>query len=801
MKFRVVILSVFCSLLFYRSVAQDAGNYTQPRILFLVDESSSMLQQWSNGRPKHKMANEIINKLMDSVIAVNGNVQFSLRVFGNQHTVPEHDCTDTRSEVPFSPDNRTQMSFRLEDMHPLGVTAIAYSLSEAAEHDLVDEAHYAYSIILITDGGESCNGDICGVMDKLIRNKVFFKPYVLSLEDEPQLKAEYACLGSYLSVTKQADISKAVNKIVDAFRPMLTITKADYQKMQVIASKAPSALKVVTPPVKTEVPVEDKPKPKAVDTVKEVPPVKKTSIVVGEEPKLPAPVTMKKIPVPAFTKMFVARASPKTPALLDVPSLDIKVAEEDIIVPHPGPLTIAKVATPKYKITPVPHVTFGGMPLAPTVPLEIKTDPLPVVLTPLKMEKVKTVALKKLPVAKADAFIPYKAAEVKLEVKTEMPPAAIKMESIATTGLTKLKTSAPEPAAPKKVAEKPLVINTTPPAPEVVKSPPVKLPKIKGGTFRMHLLYVNTFLDSDLKPLKLPPLVINTALPTPEPAKPATTTPAKPGKPTTPAKPAGTPKTGEYTVEHEDAKETTLEVYFTNGKGKFYSSTPRVFLQDPATNKEVKRFFRTVDASGNPDPVTNLATGKYNLTVAGRDDLLAHVEIEPNKRNKVYVKVKPYSLFFYYPDAPNRPVKEFVAEVIQRNVDNGKITMQKCSDRMEYEPGNYHIRINTFPEDIRNMDLDDVTAGGIAIPQPGFVKFSTELKTNTVDLFRELGDKYVQFATINLADPKAQHLQIQPGKYQAHYSNGTSKFAASVRVLPFQVFSTKETEVILVLNP
>ena len=800
MKFRVLISSVLFSLLSYRSVAQDAGNYTQPRILFLVDESSSMLQQWSNGKPKHKMANEIINKLMDSVIAVNPTVQFSLRVFGNQHTVPEHDCTDTKNEVPFSQDNRTQMSFRLEDMRPLGVTAIAYSLSEAAEHDLVDESKYAYSIILITDGGESCNGDICGVMEKLIRNKVFFKPYVLSLEDEPQLKAEYACLGSYLSVTKQGDITKAVNKIVDAFRPMLTITKADYQKMQIIASKAPSALKVVTPTIKTEVPVEDKPKPKQVDTVKAEPaPIKKTTIVVGEELKLPPAATLKKMPTQGLVKMFVARVKAKAPAEMPVPPLEIKVAEEDIILPHPGPLAIVKIATPKYKTTPVPHVTFGAMPKAAEVPLEIKTDPPPVVLTPVKMDKVRMPGMVKLPVTKAGPFVAYRAPEVKLEVKKDMPPAPIKMESVATTGLTKLPTNAPEPAKPKTIAEKPVVINTEPP---VVKPTPIKMPKIKGGTFRMHLLYVNTFLDSDLKPLKAPPLVINTALPTPEPVK-TTTPPVKPGKATPPVKtiPPGKPKTGEYTVEHEEAKETTLEVYFTNGKGRFYSSTPRVFLQDPATNKEVKRFFRTVDAAGNPDPITNLAVGKYNLTVAGRDDLLAHVEIEPNKRNKVFVKVKPFSLFFYYADAPTRPVKEFVAQVTQRNIDQGgKVTMQKCTDKLEYEPGNYHIVINTFPPDDRNIDLDDLSAG-IAIAQPGFVKFTSEVNTNSVDLFKELGDKFVQFATINLNDPKAQHLQIQPGKYQAHYNNGTSKFGSSVRVLPFQVQSTKETIVTLVLNP
>lgn len=772
MKLRFIILFVFCLLLYKGASAQEvSAGYMLPRILFLVDESSSMLQDWANGAPKNKVANDIINRLMDSVSAVNHNVQFSLRVFGNQHTVPEHDCTDTKSEVAFSPDNRTQMSFRLDAMRPLGVTAIAYSLTRAAEEDLVDESHYAYSIILVTDGGESCNGDICGVMQMLLKKKIFFKPYVLSLEDLPELKTEYECMGNYLAVSKPSDINKAVNKIVDAFRPMLNISNEDYKKIQVIASKAPSALKVNMPTTKTAIPVEpekpkvvEQPRPVLADTVKPKP--KQSNIVVGELVKRPAPVTMKKIKAQALKPFFVGVTRPKALPEIPVTPVEIKVSEDEAAPPHSAPVKLTYIKMPGYKLVKVPHVAFGKVPTAEVPQLTIKTDP-PVVITQVKMTKVKTIAMHRLPVNGA--------APLMLSTRP-LPALTIKTEQVE-----------PAPVA---------VAPVEPPKPKIVRTP-LKMPKLKNGKFRMHLLYVNTFLDSDLKPVKLPPLVINTTLPeppkTPVIAKQPTPNPTK----TTPPKPAPIAKTGEYKVEHEDAQETTLEVYLTDGKGRFFYATPRVFILDPVTNKEIKRFFRTVNEAGEPDPVTNLPAGKYDLTIAGRDDLLAHVDMQPNKRNKVYVKVKNFSLYFYYEDAPNRPVKEFVATVIQRNTNNGKVTTQKGTEKLEYEPGNYHIVINTFPEDIRNIDLDAASAGGIAIPQPGFVKFTSEVNTNTVTLSRELGDKYLQFATINLSDPRAQHLQIQPGKYQAHYSNGTSKFSSSDRVIPFQVIGTQETEVIL----
>ncbi len=858
MRLRSFILFIFCLSIVCHTSAQERSDYTQSRILFLLDESSSMLQTWSTGKEKYKIANEIINRLMDSVNAVNSDVQFSLRVFGNQHSVPEHDCQDTKNEVPFSPDNRTQMSFRLDDLHPLGVTAIAYSLSQAAEKDLIDEAHNAYSIILITDGGESCNGDICGVMDRLIRNKVFFKPYVLSLEDLPELRSEYACLGNYLPVTKKSDITNAVTTIVDAFRPMLKMTKLDYQKMQVIAAKAPSALKVNMPAVKADVPIIDPPKPKPVDTAVEIP--KKSSIIVNDEPKRAAQVKMTLQKRSKWVNMFVAKPVMRSLPLVAVTPPVIKVGEEDITIPHPGPRKLAVISMPQIKGWKITKLTFSKpstiaftmpeikaeMPVVRPAPLklaninmpkpgrlpvtkitwskpatvavvvpEIKAE-LPIVRpAPVKLAKVQPGKISRYPVQKASPFVAAKAPAMNFTIAVDPAdiaptrPASFKMQSIKVTGLKKFNTSLPpltplkkvKAVAPEIKTEAPeqqvAVTPPTPPAPVVVRKP-VKMPKLKAGNFRMHLLYVNTFLDSDLKPVKLPTLpVFKYTEPVPPAPKPSTSAVKPKTKTVTPPTPPATPKTGEYTVAHEDAQETTLEVYLTNGKGKFYTTTPRVVLVDPVNKKEVKRFFRTVDEAGNPDPQTNLPVGNLDLTIIGRDDLLAHVEIQQNKHNKVYVKVKDFTLFFRYEGAPNRPVKEFTATVIQRNVTNGKIVMQRCSERLEYEPGNYHIVVNTFPEEVFNADLDDLSRG-LTIAQPGFVKFTSEVNTNMIALYKELGDKFLQFATLNLSDPKTQHLQMQPGKYQVHYNNGQTKFAASERVITFIVKSTQETEVVLV---
>ena len=133
MRFRVLLVGLLVLLFAAGAHAQAKSDLMQSRILILLDESSSMIQPWSGDKEKYKAAREIILRIMDSVYAFNSDVEFSLRVFGHQYTVKENNCYDTKNEVGFTKSNRTQMEMRLSDIRPLGVTPIAYALTQAAD--------------------------------------------------------------------------------------------------------------------------------------------------------------------------------------------------------------------------------------------------------------------------------------------------------------------------------------------------------------------------------------------------------------------------------------------------------------------------------------------------------------------------------------------------------------------------------------------------------------------------------------------------------------------------------------------
>lgn len=253
------------------------GQQKPVKILFLLDGSSSMLDDWQKGTQRFSAATQIVNAIMDSIYRVNPNVEFGVRVFGHQYPMNDKNCFDTKLEVPFSKQNIEQIKARLSFITPRGVSPIAWSLEEAAEKDFANSDKNAYSIILITDGGESCGGDLCETVTQLIQNRITFRPYILSLIDYAPLKKEYDCMGKFLIVSNPAQIQPAVKTIVEDNRVMyerndgnLVVNKPILTVPEIIVAEP---IKVVEPPKPVEV-------PKPVVPANDNPPITRTHIAL-----------------------------------------------------------------------------------------------------------------------------------------------------------------------------------------------------------------------------------------------------------------------------------------------------------------------------------------------------------------------------------------------------------------------------------------------------------------------------------------------------------------------------------------
>ncbi len=579
-----------------------------------------MVNEWAGGKKRFAAAGDIVLRLMDSIYSVNDGVEFSLRVYGHQHGVGDSNCFDTRREVMFSKNNFTQMSLRLGSLEPLGVSPIAYSLRVAAENDFVDERDYAYSLILITDGGESCGGNICDVVKNLLDKKIEFKPYIVSLVDYAPLKDQYNCLGNYLTVSKPGEVAPAIHTIAEAYRKVLAVPIAKPKLLNASDIPSPSVQKISVPAIKVAIK-----EPETTQIVKQ-PEIKtvvvddtvRGGIISGGQSKI-------KVDASFFTKEHISRINRK-----GLKSIIYDLAWDINKLP--------RRATPRFPLPP-----------KETAPIEVAAQP------------------------------------------TNKP--------------------APKPATIK-------------PAP-VLKTEP---------------------------------------------------------------------KEASYTVKLEPAAETLLEIYFTDGKGKFYTTTPPVQLIDSKTGMDVKRFYRTVDASGNPDP-QKVAPGNYNLVIGKSGNYKTKaITVQAANTNKINIVVTKGTLIFRYDDNPKRPVKEYLAQV-RKTFQAGTSIVQKCTEEREYEPGNYHIEINTLPMMVRNIDLEFGWSYTIDIPEPGFLQFTNANAVGKVSLWSPLGDQFARFYGMEVTGNKqAQSLQLLPGIYEAHWKRNPSHPNEPEVIQKFRVKSNETTE-------
>jgi Ca-activated chloride channel family protein len=226
-RLKVFILNL---LLFWPVLMYSQENKTQiTRILFIFDESKSMLGLW-NGVPKIEQANRLLTELVDSLAQIP-NIQMALRMYGHQKNYPPKYCDDSNLEVPFSNNSAPLIKAKLKQMKPKGTTPIAFSLLKS-EKDFPACPNCKNMIILITDGIEECGADPCEVALSLQRNNVIMKPYIIGLGLDVELKSAFDCLGKYLDAGSDDDFDQIVRIIISqtAFRTTMQVDLLDIFK-------------------------------------------------------------------------------------------------------------------------------------------------------------------------------------------------------------------------------------------------------------------------------------------------------------------------------------------------------------------------------------------------------------------------------------------------------------------------------------------------------------------------------------------------------------------------------------------
>ncbi|MFP4082612.1 MAG: vWA domain-containing protein [Candidatus Aminicenantes bacterium] len=189
-------------------------------IELILDASGSMNAQLSSGELKIAAAKKAVKELIQNL---PDDMEIAFRAYGHQSPREEKDCEDTQLLVDFGKleTNREKIGSSLETLKAQGYTPITYVLNLAIKDFAVDKESQN-TIILISDGKETCEGDPCVTAKELKeKGEVDLIVHTVGFGVDSATKQQLECIsevtgGQYFSASSTDELIKMLKKAVEA---------------------------------------------------------------------------------------------------------------------------------------------------------------------------------------------------------------------------------------------------------------------------------------------------------------------------------------------------------------------------------------------------------------------------------------------------------------------------------------------------------------------------------------------------------------------------------------------------------
>ncbi len=149
---------------------QAQNQKTPSPLIFIYDASRSMWGQ-IEGTSKMEIASSV---LIEAVNKLPDNQKIGLVAYGHRKKTS---CTDVEFLVDVSNKSKPKVTNKLKALRPLGRTPLAYSATVVI--DQLRASKKKATIILVTDGIESCDGDLCDVIRSAKKEGIKFKLHIV----------------------------------------------------------------------------------------------------------------------------------------------------------------------------------------------------------------------------------------------------------------------------------------------------------------------------------------------------------------------------------------------------------------------------------------------------------------------------------------------------------------------------------------------------------------------------------------------------------------------------------------------
>jgi hypothetical protein len=159
-----------------RVLFEKEATETAKNIEIIFDASNSMWGQIA-GEAKIVIARRVLTQMIN---ALSETLNVGLRVYGHRFGLNEKQaCTDTELLVPIGPISKAQLIETINKIPLKGKTPLVLSILEAIKDF---ESGAKGSVILITDGIESCNGDINSIAPAIKKSSLEIKVNIVGFD-------------------------------------------------------------------------------------------------------------------------------------------------------------------------------------------------------------------------------------------------------------------------------------------------------------------------------------------------------------------------------------------------------------------------------------------------------------------------------------------------------------------------------------------------------------------------------------------------------------------------------------------
>lgn len=188
------------------AIAQD-----QPNTILVLDGSGSMWGQ-VDGVAKITIAQDVVSGLLEDFPADQG---LGLTVYGHRE---RGNCTDIETIVAPAPGTVGEIVTAVNGIKPLGKTPMTDAVIAAAEALRYTED--TATVILVSDGVETCNPDPCAAARLLEEAGINFTTHVVGFDvSDPEALAQMQCLaaetgGQFLTASNADELDLAMTAMV-----------------------------------------------------------------------------------------------------------------------------------------------------------------------------------------------------------------------------------------------------------------------------------------------------------------------------------------------------------------------------------------------------------------------------------------------------------------------------------------------------------------------------------------------------------------------------------------------------------